>query len=324
MTSIRLGGDMGFLDYFKCNVEKMKERNDVKWLIRTLRNSDFEIRSSACQALIELNAIKPLVATLKSSNYSQRSEAAYALEKIGGPNVIEALMVVLRDSNEEASNWARVILGHLGGSAVEPLIAALGDPVARIRCQAAQALGTIRDSRAADHLVLTLEDPDFAVRSCAAVALGELGDPRAIEPLIIAMMDADVERMREHAACMLGELADARAVRPLLVAYLKDSSKRVRNSAFQALDKFKMAPQPPASHHDLGTRVNAVITNKIRPYLQSLGKDIVLVKFDEFETRIATICILGESDSMERISLRTVITTAIQKDAPLVKSVEYI
>jgi len=65
--------------------------------------------------------------------------------------------------------------------ALQPLLAALVDPHASLRCDAAQALGVLGDRRATSNLVQAmLGDPDNMVRQLAAQSLGHLGSPKAI------------------------------------------------------------------------------------------------------------------------------------------------
>lgn len=79
---------------------------------------------------------------------------------------------------------------RLGSACVEPLIAVLQNvqDVSK-RTNAAQALGEIKDRRAVEPLVAALRDPVIRVRGSAARALGEMRDPGAVEPLIAALSD---------------------------------------------------------------------------------------------------------------------------------------
>lgn len=70
---------------------------------------------------------------------------------------------------------------------VETLLAALNDKGSVVRCQAARALGEIREARALDPLIALLKHSDKNTQIAAAQALGKLGDSRAIQPLSTAL-----------------------------------------------------------------------------------------------------------------------------------------
>jgi HEAT repeat protein len=94
--------------------------------------------------------------------------------------------------------------------AVDPLRAALGDPVPEVVRIAANALGKIQDPRAVDALIQALKNP--RARNSAAWNLGKVGDSRAVEPLVEAMKDQDQE-FRKWAAEALAKIT-SRAAAP--------------------------------------------------------------------------------------------------------------
>jgi len=127
---------------------------------------------------------------------------------------------------------------------VEGLIKELRHKKARVRMEAAKALGKMRDARAVEPLIQALNDEDSVVRENAALALGEMGDSRAVEPLTQAFDDKDkYERRRIVEA--LGRIKDSRAVE-LLVQALKDNDSGVRSQAAEALGEMgdKRAVEP--------------------------------------------------------------------------------
>jgi HEAT repeat protein len=67
---------------------------------------------------------------------------------------------------------------------LEQLITQLRSSNHNIRRQAAEQLGSLRDSRAVVPLVAFLRDHVDQVQVAAAVALGHIGDARAVVPLI--------------------------------------------------------------------------------------------------------------------------------------------
>lgn len=103
---------------------------------------------------------------------------------------------------------------------------------AAIRQTAAEALGQIRDERAAEPLVVVLKDTNNDVRKAATKALVKLGT-LSVAPLVAALKDKE-KQVREEAAETLGQIRDPQAVEPL-VAALKDKESWVREKAIEAL-----------------------------------------------------------------------------------------
>jgi HEAT repeat protein len=136
------------------NVEKMRQKKDVKGLIKALGDEkDSDVRGNAAQALGTIGdarAVEPLIIrALGDSDYRVRWNAAEAIGTIGDAR------------------------------AVEPLIRALGDSDWRVLWNAARALGKIGDPRAVEPLILLLRDPLIEgrdpVRGAIRRALEKLG-----------------------------------------------------------------------------------------------------------------------------------------------------
>lgn len=133
-------------------------------------------------------------------------------------------------------------------SNVQGLIKALGYKEAKVRSDAAEALGRLKDNNTVVPLVLhALKDGDSGVlRQAAAEALGRIGDPCAVEPLIAVLENPDeaefakdryleerylkascrlgpsTHYLGEVAAEALGRIGDPRAVEPLIAALKYD------------------------------------------------------------------------------------------------------
>jgi HEAT repeat protein len=106
---------------------------------------------------------------------------------------------------EEGGPGARAgaLVAAAGEPAVEPAIAALSEPAARVR--ASEALGALRDTRGVAPLVRLVDDPQPAVRRAAVRSLGELRDARAVQALLSAARDDDFA-VRSAAVDALNEL----------------------------------------------------------------------------------------------------------------------
>src|SRR5262249_48658011 len=148
-----------------------------------------------------------------------RANAAAALRASPGDRTVAALVAALADP---AAAVARQAVGSLGRiNAVEPLIGAMGHPVAEVRSAAIRLLGSLdRDERALEPIITALRDPAAEVRSQAAWALaGKYGDARALEPLLAALSNATESHFERVAlTTALTRLQDRRAVAPLTAA----------------------------------------------------------------------------------------------------------
>ncbi|MCU0874859.1 MAG: HEAT repeat domain-containing protein [Pirellulaceae bacterium] len=111
-------------------------------------------------------------------------------------------------------------MGRLADRAAVPgLVAALDDPEASVRREAAKSLGNLKDARSVPGLSKSLADRDANVRFYAAYALGEIKDPQAGEALVRALSDPQWT-VRDQAAWALRELHQPE-IAPRLVAALK-------------------------------------------------------------------------------------------------------
>jgi HEAT repeat protein len=104
---------------------------------------------------------------------------------------IGAGTVFLNPSLDWSSSRAVTAQKGVSGQAVDALTAALEDPDAGVRRQAASALGEIRNPRSVPALIAAAGDENREVRRHAARALGAIGDDRALPALTQALSDAD-------------------------------------------------------------------------------------------------------------------------------------
>ncbi|MFH1830342.1 MAG: HEAT repeat domain-containing protein [Pseudomonadota bacterium] len=146
---------------------------------------------------------------LEDPDLKVRSDAAYALSKIGpgAKAAIPALIVALKDQNENVRIDASIALGEIGPAAVPALIEMLKDPNWLVRSAAAFALGEIGPGAKAAFpaLIATLKDKEVDRR--AVQALVQIG-PAAVPALFAALKDKDV---RSFAASVLANIYPAAA-----------------------------------------------------------------------------------------------------------------
>ena len=177
----------------------------VSLAIQALEWGDFQDRWEIAKILPNLGhgAIAPLISILEDedADTEQRWFAARILGKFDRPEVIQALVELVKNSDEELSQIAAETLGNFGPRAIEslatllqqedsrqfataalaqirrtetiaPLLSVVGDSQVAVRAHAIEALSSFHDSRIPPVLVAALKDPATAVRKEAVRALG--------------------------------------------------------------------------------------------------------------------------------------------------------
>ena len=135
---------------------------------------------------------------------------------------IPALIAGLAHKNAVVRRRARNGLIAAGTPAVDSLMELLGDRKAHVRWEAAKALGSIGDPKAAPILVEVLEeDDDFDVRWLAGQALTALGR-EGLRPLLLALADRPhsitLQEGAYHVCHRLSQIQAYRLVKPVLAA----------------------------------------------------------------------------------------------------------
>lgn len=164
-----------------------------------LNDPDTVVRSSAAGALAKSGetSVSALLEILADPDRPQdtKGQAAWALAFIGS----EASEHLYKALNSDSLDVRCAVIGALGHVAQEQgddkscqtLVAALTDPEASIRTEAASALGQVSYEPALPHLILALQDVDIDVRKAAINALGKIGDRAALVPLEALLSDSE-------------------------------------------------------------------------------------------------------------------------------------
>src|ERR1041385_1219987 len=105
----------------------------------------------------------------------------------------------------------------------------------KTRLAVVQKLAENRDPDAAGPLIFALKDKEADVRCAAAKALMQFDDRRAVDPLM-KMLQEPLPASRAAAAETLGHLNDPVAVNSL-VGLLRDQNSDVRTAAARSLDR---------------------------------------------------------------------------------------
>jgi bilin biosynthesis protein len=163
-----------------------------------LHDHDQVVRSSAVGALARSGeiAVPELLKILDSTaDETIKGHAAWALAFIGA-EAAEYLTPALKSDSLDVrcavlGAIVKVVQEQPSEKLVNLMVAALTDPVALIRSEAASGLGQITHPPAIPHLILAARDADVDVRKAAVNALGKVGDATAIAPLRSAMQDGE-------------------------------------------------------------------------------------------------------------------------------------
>lgn len=193
-------------------------KNHVYALIEQTRKNNSELQK---QSALELGkrdisayreeAIHALCDLLGHENIEVREAAEDALIKIGGPDVVEALIPYLSSSSTTALNCAIGILSRIGESGIDLIIELLNSKDHDVRKFGCDILGNLGHQESVYDLIELLNDPHINVAIAAGEALGKLGNPEAIPYLIRGLHHPD-SWMKCIAAEALGKIGDPRAV----------------------------------------------------------------------------------------------------------------
>jgi HEAT repeat protein len=176
---------------------------------------------------------------VQSENAEMRREGVNILDRIArfDPEARAVLRGLLNDPSPRVREQAAQKLGDLEDKESAPLMAALlADPDSSTRRRAVQALeATDATEYTGDLGRCLVSDGEARVREEAAQALGRLGSPEAVSFLVEALGDSS-EAVRGEAITALGELAATSAI-PQLRAIYDQNPGRYRLRIVRVLEK---------------------------------------------------------------------------------------
>ncbi|MEG3978069.1 HEAT repeat domain-containing protein [Microcoleus sp. herbarium8] len=185
--------------------EKLFLEQAVSLAIQTLEWGDFQDRWEIAKVLPNLgnSAIAPLIAAIEDedADTEPRWFAARILGKFERPEVIAALVKLVKNSDEELSQIAAQTLANFGPTAIESLATLLQQEDSRQFATA--ALAQIRRPEAIAPLLSVVKDSRIAVRLAAIEALSSFHDSRIPPVLVEALKDAATS-VRKEAVRALG------------------------------------------------------------------------------------------------------------------------
>jgi HEAT repeat protein len=171
------------------------------------------IRIAALSALGRLRdrrALGPVISMLDDPDSKVRTSAAAALKKFGKA-AHASMLEAYRGGNARARFALLGALGRIQSPAIsELLIAALDDPQAENRIEAARVLGVRKDRRAVPRLLQAVAEGG-PYRSFYIRTLGQIGDLQAFEPLQ-DLLTAPEFMLGREVVMALRQIDNARAV----------------------------------------------------------------------------------------------------------------
>ncbi|KDE56185.1 HEAT repeat domain-containing protein [Methanoculleus sp. MH98A] len=214
--------------------EQAPGKASLERYLNALQSDDAEIRAAAVAALRSLGApaVEFLIAALSDPHDAVRIAAAEGLGDIGDENGVDALILLTGDAGQDVRSAAAAALGQIGDArALEALIRLFGDDYPGVRSVAAKTVAVFGPD-VLEPLEAALEEPVPVVRLTAARAIGIIGNPRSI-PLLIRHLEDPAREVGVTAARVLGGFGNL-AVEPL-AAVLREGGKGGRLAAVDAL-----------------------------------------------------------------------------------------
>ena len=193
----------------------------VEALIQALNDDNDSVRTGILLALTDFNnehVIEPLIRLLKDSNQSVRFFTAQTISliQLKDPRFLEPLLETLKYNRDWAmAGMAAVALTRLGYvQAVEPMLELLESDNAETRHYTAQALGSLKDSRAIKGLYQLAQTIEAPINIVATRSIAQIGGAEALE-LLKRLLESDNIILCKNAAEALGLYGDISALEPL-------------------------------------------------------------------------------------------------------------
>ncbi len=215
---------------------RSEDDSGVDVLRRALRSPDGEIRAAGVSWLAvegKWKRIRPFLLDL-DSGVRAAAARSYASARLRAETVL-ALREALRLDPEPAVRAAAARALSRTPSAVDALVAALGDRSLGVRAAALSALAAVRGPVALSRIERIASGEATAEGTAAAAALASMGEPRGVVYLRRSLRSSDAE-LRRQAVAAGGHLP---ALRPDLAALLSDPEAEVRLRAALALRRVR-------------------------------------------------------------------------------------
>ncbi|SBV92892.1 PBS lyase HEAT domain protein repeat-containing protein [uncultured delta proteobacterium] len=243
-------------------------------------------------------AIPFLVPHIQNADIGVQEAVDRALRKIGGPDVVSAVIPLLRSEDAPVRNIAMDILRVVGVENIEPLFQLLHDADPDMRIFASDILGSSNSVLAVPPLCgALLRDPEVNVRYQAAVSLGSLGFQEAAPSLNKALEDEEWVQFS-----VVEALIKLRAESSIgaLVKALDSSSELVASIIIDALGEMGNIKAVPLLLRRLDTTTGPLRNKIVTSIIKILGeKSLGLLGSKEKEKLYAYMLVAIKDDDEE-------------------------
>ncbi len=161
---------------------------DENWYV--IRNSIFVLG-----LLEDAGAVSALKRRISDPDFRVRREIVRTLEKIGGEEACDLLMMMANDHSSEIRDLAIITMGIIGPPDIAPLVAGLARANPKVALKAISALGKLGGEQAEEFLSRALTDEEELqnltssrhskedLRLAIVKALGQIGDMKSIKSI---------------------------------------------------------------------------------------------------------------------------------------------
>jgi HEAT repeat protein len=204
-----LSSDNEDIRYWVSYVIKEVGHEYVNDIIEAMRRGDAELRLFACQAAgmieNEPELIEALIVSLKDDSEWVRIYSAISLGRTGDERSIVPLIRCFSDRNTEVHRNVVHAFKKMGDKVHKELLKCIESEDPDLRKNSALALGEMHDKSGLDYVIMLLEDPDVSVRAVAAESLGGFPCHKARGVLQHALGDSEI-KVRLAAIKAIGNL----------------------------------------------------------------------------------------------------------------------
>jgi HEAT repeat protein len=218
---------------------------DIVRFAAKLTDNDNPTRDKAADALLEhadrKNVITAMIIAMKNDNNDKRPNAGTVLVKIGA-EALDALTTALKDNElRPRATWALSEMGETAKPAVPALMNLLKSETPMAVGDAAVALGLLgQNARAALPLLIeALKNEDREVRAVVATAIRQVGPKAEDIPQLLPALKDPYMKVRSTLILMFGYMGDnGKAAIPAIIPHIKDENSWVRMHSAASLARF--------------------------------------------------------------------------------------
>lgn len=219
------------------------ENLNIEELLRHVSSDNGDVRFWVTQILSEIGKLHlpKIIETMRKGDAELRLYACQAAGLIESTELIEPLILALRDDSEWVRTYSAISLGKTGDSrAIIPLIRSFSDRNADVHRNIVLSFSNLGE-QVYTELINCIEGEDLELKKNAAIAFAEMNDDRGVDYIVMLMEDSD-ESVRASAAEALGAFPCVKA-KTILAEALEDKSIKVRLNAIRALGRMKSEPE---------------------------------------------------------------------------------